>query len=108
MSPAAYRRAVTQGNGWYGFFQNLDATAEAIAGLEEAAKKSERPASLGELEISITPPPGGVDPDTVRRYEDLGVSRLILLPGAPKEAAASPLESGLRYLEEIAELLKLA
>jgi probable F420-dependent oxidoreductase len=109
MSPPAYRRAVSQGNGWYGFFQSLEATAAAIAGLEDAAKQSERPASLGQLEISITPP-GPVDLDTVKRYEDLGVSRLILLGGMSELSAkegASALENGLQSITDTAEALKL-
>ena len=47
---------------------------------EEAAKENERPAALGKLEISITPP-GPVDRDTAKRFEDLGVDRLILMRG---------------------------
>jgi hypothetical protein len=35
---------------------------------------------LGELEVTITPPPGPVDRDTVRRYSELGVHRLVLKP----------------------------
>ena len=56
MSAAAYRRAVRHGDGWYGFFQDLEATANALRGLAEAAKRVERPADLGPLEITITPP----------------------------------------------------
>ncbi|HIF97389.1 MAG TPA: TIGR03619 family F420-dependent LLM class oxidoreductase [Myxococcales bacterium] len=80
MSPAAHRRAVARGNGWYGFFQDLAATETALRGLKEAAKEIERPGELGSLEISITPP-GSVDADTVKRFEDLGVHRLILMRG---------------------------
>ena len=80
MSTAAHRRAVARGNGWYGFFQDLAATEAALASLEEAAKEIERPVELGDLEISITPP-GAVDADTVKRFEDLGVHRLILMRG---------------------------
>ncbi|HIF99894.1 MAG TPA: TIGR03619 family F420-dependent LLM class oxidoreductase [Myxococcales bacterium] len=80
MSAAAHRRAIARGNGWYGFFQNLAATEAALASLEEAAKEIERPVELGDLEISITPP-GAVDADTVKRFEDLGVHRLILMRG---------------------------
>jgi probable F420-dependent oxidoreductase len=111
MSAPAYRRAVSQGNGWYGFFQDLDATAAAFKGLENAAKRTERPASLGELEISITPP-GAVDLDTVKRYEDLGVSRLILLRGfadlAKQLEGASKLDEALRFVTETAETLEIA
>lgn len=80
MSAAAHRRAVARGNGWYGFFQDLEATATALRSLADAAKEIERPADLGKLEISITPP-GPVDADTVKRFEDLGVARLILMRG---------------------------
>lgn len=110
MSAPAYRRAVSQGNGWYGFFQDLDATAVAIKGLENAAKRTERPASLGELDISITPP-GAVDLDSVKRYEDLGVSRLILLRGfadlSDQVEGASKLDDALRFLTETAESLEI-
>ena len=80
MSEPALQRAVAQGDGWYGFFQDLEATAAAVAGLEEAAKSTERREGLSGLEISITPP-GPVDADTAKRYEDLGVDRLILMRG---------------------------
>jgi hypothetical protein len=39
-----------------------------------------RPSSLGRLEVSVTPPPGLPDLETVRHYAELGVDRLILLP----------------------------
>jgi probable F420-dependent oxidoreductase len=110
MSPVAFRRAVSQGNGWYGFFQDLDATAASIKGLADAAKRTERPAALGKLEISITPPPGNVDLDLVKRYEDLGVSRLILMRGFSEVATQhgeAALEDGLRFVTSTAETLKL-
>jgi alkanesulfonate monooxygenase SsuD/methylene tetrahydromethanopterin reductase-like flavin-dependent oxidoreductase (luciferase family) len=72
----AFRRAVEHANGWYGFALDLNATAKCITGLKEAAKTVSRPSSLGELEISITPGPT-LDPDTAKRYADLGVHRLI-------------------------------
>ncbi len=77
-SRGAFRRAVRRGQGWYGFLQDLEATRRALAGLEEAAKEVERPAEFAPLEISITPPPG-LDLEMARRYEDLGVHRLIPL-----------------------------
>ena len=109
MSAPAYRRAVSQGNGWYGFFEDIEMTAASIAGLKAAANQCERPASLGELEITITPP-GPVDLDMVKRYEDLGVSRLVLLRGFEDMAAApsdAGLEDSLRYIVDTAEALKL-
>jgi probable F420-dependent oxidoreductase len=78
-SPAAHRRAVLAANGWYGWELGLEQTAEALAALHETARRCERPAQLGELEITITPP-AVVDVDTARRYADLGVHRLALQP----------------------------
>jgi len=81
MSKAALARAVARGNGWYGFALDVDATARCVEGLREAAKRIERPAGLGPLEISVTPAVG-LDRDTVKRFEDLGVQRLIPLSPA--------------------------
>ena len=75
-SPGAFRRAVSHGNGWYGFALDLARAKECIAGLEKARKDEERPASLGPLEIGLTPA-GALDRDAARRFEDLGVSRLV-------------------------------
>ena len=109
MSPPAYRRAVKQGNGWYGFFEDLETTAASIAGLKQAAEECQRPTELGELEITITPP-GPVDLDTVKRYEDLGVTRLVLLR-AFEDMAATPnadgLDEMLRHIEYTAVDLKM-
>ena len=49
------RRAVASGHGWYGFAQKPEDTAASIEGLRRAAEQVERPAHLGELEISVTP-----------------------------------------------------
>ncbi len=54
-TPAAYRRAVTAGHGWYGFGLTPEQAAECLAGLREAAEQVERPAELGTLELSVTP-----------------------------------------------------
>ena len=67
-------------NGWYGFAMPPEAVARCIVGLERAAAESDRAASLGELEITVTPPPGTVDADTVDQYRQLGVARLVMLP----------------------------
>jgi probable F420-dependent oxidoreductase len=75
-TPEAFRRAVRHGSGWYGFFQDVDATARCIAGLEEAARELGRAGGLAGFEIDVTPS-GPLDLDTVRRYADLGVHRLI-------------------------------
>jgi probable F420-dependent oxidoreductase len=76
-SAAAYRRAARQGNGWYGWGLDVEQTGQALRALAETTGGEQRPAALGELEITITPP-GPPDLDTVRRYADLGVDRLII------------------------------
>jgi probable F420-dependent oxidoreductase len=80
-TPPAYRRAVTQGHGWYGFGMDVEAARACVAALREAAKTAARPAELGRLEISITPP-GYDTPDKsgVDAYAAVGVDRLILRP----------------------------
>jgi probable F420-dependent oxidoreductase len=80
-TPPAFRRAVTQGHGWYGFGVDVRETQKLGEALGEAAKKYPRPPELGPLEISVTPP--GLDlPDkaTVEAYAAAGVHRLILRP----------------------------
>ena len=78
-SPSAYRRAVQAGNGWYGWELDVEQTTTALAALHETARRYQRPAALGGLEITITPR-GAVDVEMARRYADLGVHRLALQP----------------------------
>lgn len=84
-TPEAFQRAVQHGNGWYGFALDVDATARCVEGLKAARREAVRPAELGELEISVTPA-GKLDADTVRRFVDLGVHRLIVSRRAATEA----------------------
>lgn len=51
----------------------------ALFGLRAAAERYQRPARLGELEISVTPQ-GTPDLNTARQYADLGVHRLAIQP----------------------------
>ncbi len=86
-APAVLRRTVEQANGWYGFALDLDETANVLAELREAAERYHRPASLGELEISVAPRIP-IDKQTSQRFAELGVHRLILIPPQGKEAPA--------------------
>ncbi|HEX4724353.1 MAG TPA: TIGR03619 family F420-dependent LLM class oxidoreductase [Pseudonocardiaceae bacterium] len=79
MSRSAHRRAVQHGNGWYGWQLDPEETEKAIAALRETAERHPRPAELGDLEITITPP-GVLDLDTARRYAEAGVHRLCVHP----------------------------
>lgn len=96
-TPPAFRRAILRGNGWYGFAQDLAATQRCLEGLRRAARECQRPAALGELEISITPR-GMPDADAVKRYGELGVDRLIVFPPAQSS------DDALRAVDEIAAL----
>lgn len=78
-SPASYRRAVQVAHGWYGWELDPEQTASALGALSEAAQRHGRPAQLGDLEITITPPPH-FDAEMARRYADVGVHRLVLQP----------------------------
>jgi probable F420-dependent oxidoreductase len=79
-TPAACRRAVEHGHGWYGFGLDIEQTAQDVAALRQAEQRCQRPPDLGRLEISITPPGYEVDPATVERYAAVGVDRLVLRP----------------------------
>ncbi len=94
-SPPAFRRAVARGNGWYAYFQDPDGLASCLRGIEKARSEIDRPGALGPLEISASPLPG-CDLDTARRYQDLGVERLTLVPVARSE------EELLRFVDEAA------
>lgn len=105
MSAAGYRRAVTHGNGWYGFNQSEEELAASLKGLQAAADNINQPNRFGELEISVTPK-GPITAERVKRFEDLGVHRLILLPNAD-ENSASLLEGTLTFIESTATALGL-
>ena len=83
-SPPALRRAVQRGNGWYGFFIDLENTAKHLAALSGIEERDGRDPALGRLETSITPLPN-VGLDDAKRYQDMGVDRLILFPDARDE-----------------------
>lgn len=84
---AALRRTVEQAHGWYGYALDLEETASLLTQLREAARRSPRPASLGELEISVAPRVP-IDQATAHRFAELGVHRLILIPPRGMDAPA--------------------
>ena len=103
-SAPAYRRAVTQGHGWYGFGLDVETTRKRVSALQEAARTAKRPAELGPLEISVTPPGYDVpDRAMIDAYAQAGFHRLILRPQPTMDAAA--LE---RFASETGRALGLA
>ncbi|HSS12082.1 MAG TPA: LLM class F420-dependent oxidoreductase [Acidimicrobiales bacterium] len=96
-TPAAYRRAVTQGHGWYGFALTPESTAACLAGLREAASRVERPPALGELEITVTPR-GRLTADTAAAFAELGVQRLVTMPRATPESVSATIEESVEAI----------
>jgi hypothetical protein len=94
--------------GRYGIFMDLEATHTALEELRQLVDQLDRPAALGPLEITTMPPTGLINADTARRYEDLGVGRLVLnhrsdqASGAASDARRRPV---LDAIERAAEVL---
>jgi probable F420-dependent oxidoreductase len=88
-TPPAFRRAVTQAHGWYGFGLDVGDTQKLVGALRETGQRNQRPPELGPLEISVTPP-GYETPDqaTLDAYAAAGVHRLILRPRPEMDAPA--------------------
>jgi probable F420-dependent oxidoreductase len=86
-APAAFRRAVEHGHGWYGFGMDVEHTVRDLEALRQAEHRYHRPADLGKLEISITPPGYEMDRATVQRYAAVGVDRLVLRPQPTLDSA---------------------
>jgi probable F420-dependent oxidoreductase len=85
---AAYRRSVARGAGWYGFAMTPETAAASVDGLRKAADEVDRPAALGDLEITITPR-GRLTPETAAAFAELGVDRLVIIPN-PREDDVRP------------------
>jgi probable F420-dependent oxidoreductase len=76
-----FERTVRQADGWYGWELSPERTQAALDGLRKAAAENERPAGLGEIEISVTPDTRvPLDDDLIGAYAELGVHRLIVVP----------------------------
>ena len=95
----AYRRAVARGDGWYGYWQSPDDVAASLAGLRTAASQVDRPAALGELEISVTPR-GHLTPERVAAFAGAGVDRLVVL-AAPSVTPAETVERAAAAVAQI-------
>jgi probable F420-dependent oxidoreductase len=85
---AAYRRSVARGAGWYGFAMTPETAAASVDGLRKAADEVDRPAELGDLELTITPR-GRLTPETAAAFAELGVDRLVIIPN-PRDDDVRP------------------
>jgi probable F420-dependent oxidoreductase len=76
-SPAAFRRAVASGHGWFGFGLTPEAAGDCVKGLSEAADKVQRPLELGELEVTVTPRQSP-DAAALEAFAAAGVHRVVV------------------------------
>ena len=106
-SSSAFRRAVTLGNGWYGFGLTLEQTKQHLDNLRQAAEHHARPAELGNLEITVTPV-GPFDRRTVEAFAAAGVHRLVVLPNHEsshtQRHSPVPLDDILRNIETVSQI----
>ena len=93
-SPAALRRTVTHGNGWYGFALDVETTKSVLENLEIAKSRYERDPNLGPISISITPP-SRPNKAMMEEYAAIGVDRYIPI------LASSDETSSLKYLDSL-------
>ena len=93
-SPAALRRTVTHGNGWYGFALDVETTKSVLENLEIAKSRYERDPNLGPLSISITPP-SRPSKTMMEDYAAIGAERYIPILASSDEATS------LTYLDKL-------
>ncbi|MGE4607277.1 MAG: LLM class F420-dependent oxidoreductase [Myxococcota bacterium] len=83
-----FDRIAKHGDGWYAPAQNADDLEGMLKQLDDACARAARDRSTIEVSTMWIPPMEGID--VVKRYEDLGVSRLVVpvpaLGGPPIEA----------------------
>jgi probable F420-dependent oxidoreductase len=107
-SPAAFRRVVTMGNGWYGFGLTVEQTRQHLEGLRRAAEQHARPPELGQLEITVTPV-GRFDQRSVEAFASAGVHRLVVLPNPNASHAQRhdpvPFDAILRNIETVTQIV---
>jgi alkanesulfonate monooxygenase SsuD/methylene tetrahydromethanopterin reductase-like flavin-dependent oxidoreductase (luciferase family) len=107
-SGPARRRAVTSANGWIPYDLDLAAAREARRALDRDLSELERPESLGALELTVISPTTRLDRGLVDGYAELGVDRLIVLPGLDvareRRYHGIPIDDVFRSVDHLAEL----
>ena len=93
-STAALRRVARHGNGWYGIGHSLTAVKPVLKKLREIARAEGRDPE----QLEITTAAEVSTRDELRRYEDLGVTRLVVCPWRRGREAVEGLH---RFAEEV-------
>jgi len=107
-SDRARRWAVTSGRGWCAADGDLSWTRVARQAIDRDLAELDRPASLGPFEFTVISPVNRLDRALVDGYADLGVDRLVVLPGldVPTERRYHPvpIDDIFRSIDVLAEL----
>ena len=74
-SDGALRRVAQLGQGWYGFNRTPDEVPEALERLDRALEAEGR--TRDDIEVSVCPYFKALDGDSIKRYAELGVDRVI-------------------------------
>ena len=75
---AALKRAAALGDGWYGVGHDPESAAGRVRALRALLADAGRAGAPFEMTVSHAG--AGLDRDTLRRYEDAGVDRVVVLP----------------------------
>ena len=89
----ALRRTVRYAAGWYGYAMSVEQTREIVERLAAVREQVQRPADLGDIEITIAPSEK-ITAETIAAYTELGVSRLLLRP--PQDRGLEAVEASIR------------
>jgi probable F420-dependent oxidoreductase len=107
-SPLARRRAISSARGWIPADFDLDATRQARAALDRDLSELDRPPALGPFDFTVISPKSRLDHELVDGYRQLGVDRLIVLPGlevpAERRYHAVPIDDIFRTIDHVAAL----
>jgi probable F420-dependent oxidoreductase len=107
-SSRARRRAITSARGWIPADFDLDATRAARRALDRDLSELDRPPSLGPFDFTVISPGNRLDREQVDGYRELGVERLVVLPGldVPRERRyhAVPIDDIFRTIDHLAAL----
>ena len=99
-SAPAYRRAVARAHGWYGYGLTPAEVAASLMGLRAAADHIERPAELGELEISVTPR-GPMNPAQAATFAEAGVHRLVVRASPAPDGPARAIDAAIAAIADL-------
>jgi probable F420-dependent oxidoreductase len=96
-SAAALRRVVSSGDGWYGIGHTLGTIQPVLKKLRETARAQGRDPQ----QLEVTTAAEVLTPDDLQRWEDLGVTRLVVCPWRRGSEAVEGLQ---RFAEDVLKL----